>query len=160
MNRLEAKLFESRSFVDPETGCREWTGFIQSGGYGQVEIDGTLWLAHRAAWTLSKGRIPSGLLVLHRCDNPRCIEVEHLFLGTHADNFRDAVEKGRHPGRPPEWASRKSRILKLTDDEVRSIRAYPREIKDSEIAGKFGVSRTTVLMIRNRKRKQLVPDVV
>ncbi|MGH7022786.1 MAG: HNH endonuclease signature motif containing protein [Caulobacteraceae bacterium] len=79
-----------RTVVDPETGCHLWTGTLTPGGYGRVHV-----AAHRLAWQLANGPIPAGMLVLHRCDNPRCCNPEHLFLGTAQDNMTDKVRKGR-----------------------------------------------------------------
>lgn len=81
-------------------GCWEWTATQHdSDGYGSSFCGGRRLLAHRVAWTLANGPIPDGLHVLHRCDNPRCVNPAHLFLGTQADNNRDLAQKGRH-GRP------------------------------------------------------------
>ena len=78
------------------TACIEWTGCILRNGYGQLEIKGKKWLAHRWAWTQAHGPIPEGLCVCHTCDVRHCINPEHLFLGTHADNAHDRDAKGRY----------------------------------------------------------------
>lgn len=75
----------------PWTGARAWNGYGQFGDGGQIHI------ASRVAWELSCGPIAEGLHVLHRCDNPPCVNPAHLFLGTHSDNMRDMVAKGRLP---------------------------------------------------------------
>lgn len=64
-------------------------------GYGRIRVDGKSWLAHRFSWVLANGPIPEGMYVCHRCDNPPCINPEHLFLGTQTDNMRDMAAKGR-----------------------------------------------------------------
>jgi hypothetical protein len=82
----------------PDLGaCWPWAAATQKvSGYGLVNVDGAIRLAHRVSWTLAKGPIPDGLDVLHHCDYRPCVRPEHLFLGTDLDNQRDAVEKGRH----------------------------------------------------------------
>ena len=92
---LEARM-KARTAVT-EAGCREWVGERRR-GYGIVTHEKRRWYAHRLAWTLANGPIPNGLLVCHRCDNPPCINVEHMFLGTNADNMQDASTKGRLRG--------------------------------------------------------------
>ena len=78
------------------SGCREWMRCRTSGFcYGKLSYGGVVTHAHRVAWILSRGPIPDGLWVLHRCDNPPCVEPAHLFLGTQTTNMRDAVNKGR-----------------------------------------------------------------
>lgn len=77
------------------SGCWEWTSFTDRHGYGRFTFEKRLLLAHRASWMFHNGSIPAGLCVLHRCDNPLCVKPEHLFLGTIADNNRDAMQKGR-----------------------------------------------------------------
>ena len=134
--------------------CLLWTGYVQSGGYGQVEVGGRMMLVHRLAWQQERGEIPPRMLVLHNCDNPLCIEISHLKLGTHKDNAADMIARER-------WGKTHrphTRVRKLTDDQVREIRAADGKVTD--IASKYGISHTTVCDIRNRKRKKLVPDTV
>lgn len=94
-----------RMACDPMTGCWNWTGSVNTKGYGKLKIWDRQELrrrflgAHRVAYTTFVGEIPSGIQVLHSCDNPKCINPEHLFLGTHADNMRDMSNKGRGRGR-------------------------------------------------------------
>lgn len=92
---------EFKKRVDRSGECWEWTGHRQTQGYGQVQVNAKLWTAHRLAWTLYNGPIPDGKLICHSCDNPGCVNPEHLFLGTHADNMEDMVAKNRSKG--PEW---------------------------------------------------------
>ena len=81
--------------------CSEWTGATDDDGYGRRRWRGKVRKAHRVAWEIAYGPIPEGAKVLHRCDNPPCIEPTHLFLGTQADNVADMIAKGRqgHRGR-------------------------------------------------------------
>lgn len=104
--------------VDPDTGCWEWQLTKNDHGYGQGKIKQKRFLAHRLYWERENGPIPEGLCVLHRCDNPGCVNPEHLFLGTKQDNSRDMTSKGRghycpgddHPG------------ARLSDSTVAEIR--------------------------------------
>ena len=87
-------------------GCLEWSGSTLIKGYGQIHVNGQTVRTHRLAWELTNGTIPSGMKVLHHCDNPPCCETDptegypegHLFLGTSADNTADMLTKGRHLG--------------------------------------------------------------
>lgn len=75
-------------------GCVLWSGFIHRNGYGQFSEGNTKLLAHRAAWFVAYGVWPAGV-VMHRCDNPTCVNIDHLSVGTHKDNTQDARAKGR-----------------------------------------------------------------
>lgn len=77
------------------TGCIEWTGHVGEWGYGQTSYKGEKYNVHRLAWILHFGEIAEGLNVCHKCDNPPCVNIDHLFLGTQKDNIDDAIAKGR-----------------------------------------------------------------
>lgn len=80
--------------IDNQSECLNWQGSIRD-GYGMFWAMGKLMSAHRMIWELNYGDIPDGLQVLHHCDNRRCINIHHLFLGTQSDNLKDAISKGR-----------------------------------------------------------------
>jgi len=100
METLEQRLLRNMQ-KDPASGCWQWIGRSRtSTGYGKLGFQWRTYKAHRAAWLTWRGEIPKGLSVLHRCDNPLCINPEHLFLGTQEDNVRDCISKGRYVGNP------------------------------------------------------------
>lgn len=122
--------------ADRETGCRPWSGTKDRDGYGIFRTaHASRRRAHRIAWALAHDVTPEGLLVCHRCDNPPCVEAQHLFLGTVRDNTLDGYLKGRV--RPPKNADR----CKLTADQVREIRGLDEQrLSGTEIGKRFGVS--------------------
>lgn len=81
--------------IEEVDGCYEYQGAITDNGYGFFWYKARNEYAHRVAWRLEKGEIPESKLVLHLCDNRRCVRVKHLFLGTHKDNTQDMMMKGR-----------------------------------------------------------------
>jgi hypothetical protein len=117
---------------------------LNHAGYGVIgggpELNNANILAPRMAWRIAHGPPPDGLHVLHRCDNPRCVNVAHLFLGTQAENMADMASKGRQPR-----GARSSRAL-FTDDEVSAIReTYERGgISLRKLAEQFETSYSTV----------------
>lgn len=101
-------------------------------------------VAHRVAFVLTSGEpIPKGSVVCHSCDVRRCVKHAHLFLGTPADNVRDMVNKGRQSRGEKQWNS------KLTEDDVRAIRAAHPGEKQRALAEKFGVSPSMISAVVN-----------
>jgi hypothetical protein len=109
--------FESLVSPEPTSGCWLWTNKPDHEGYGRFNFRGSLWRPHRVAWTLYRGEIPAGAYVLHRCDNRGCVNPGHLFLGTHLDNVRDMLAKGRGVN-PPRTVGR----FKISDSSVADLR--------------------------------------
>lgn len=117
--------------------CWEWKASTRRGGYGQF-TSGTQRVAHRFSWELHNGKIPSGLIVCHKCDNPKCVNPNHLFLGTYKDNMSDKTAKGR--GRYAYGES--SGHAKLTNEKVMAARfEYSNGALIKDIAKKYGVTK-------------------
>ena len=128
--------------------CWFWTGAQSSAGYGQIRIDGKSIYAHRMAYELLIGPIPDGMFVCHHCDNPACINPEHLFAGTAQDNASDMAKKKRwgKARRLPRGSAVKS--SKLTEAQVVEIkRAISMNLPQPGIARQYGVSTTTINLI-------------
>ncbi len=125
-------------------GCWEWQCAKAGAGYGVFVLGKTRHYTHRAAWELTNGPIPDGMFICHHCDNPPCCRPDHLFLGTHADNMRDRVAKGRS-GKGSQHSQ-----ARFTEDDIRYIRsAYP-SVTQAVLAERFNVAPSTISMIVNR----------
>ena len=131
-----------RARRDEKTGCLLWTGgkYAKS-AYGAIVYEKRTWRAHRLSWVAHKGEIPSGLYVCHACDNPSCIAIEHLFLGTPKDNMTDMRIKGR--GR--------FRARLSVEDVMRVKRLLRAGMAMAEVARETGVSYASVAAIRSGK---------
>jgi Autographiviridae endonuclease len=106
-------------------GCWLWVGGLEVAGYGHTWLDGKQISAHRAFWIVANGPIPDGLMVCHKCDNPPCVNPEHLFLGTALDNSLDMVNKRRqwkqNPARCPRGENT-GKVAKLTTENILEIK--------------------------------------
>lgn len=130
------------SKVDKSTGdCWIWIGGKTRDGYGQIKFNGSTRRAHRVIWELTFGAIPPNTHVLHKCDNPSCVNINHLFLGTDRDNTIDKVSKGRtNPSQEEQhWKA------KLNREQVRQIRLGKTQgYTGTELAAKYGVSKYAI----------------
>lgn len=131
----------------PLVGCWEWQCSINRHGYGALRYEKKAWLSHRLAYSLAVGSVPDGLCVLHKCDNRKCCNPAHLFLGTNDDNVQDRNSKGRTP------RGEKSGTSKLKDADVIAIRATykPFEVTKRMLADRFSVSFAAIDSIISRR---------
>lgn len=137
------------------SGCWLWTAACQKSGYGAFGIRRRVVLAHRFSYELAHGPIPAGLFVCHACDTPACVNPDHLWLGTDAENAADMASKGR--------ASRGEYVptAKLTDATVLAIRARWAEssIPQKQLAQEYGVSHSVISEVLHGKAwRHLLPS--
>ena len=138
IHRFEEKFYKS------ESGCWVWTAGKLKTGYGAIGVAGKTVRAHRLSYELYKDEIPDGMHVCHACDNRLCVNPDHLFLGTRADNMRDAVQKRRA------LTGEKNGQAKLTKKDIVSIRASTET--NTVLAKKYKVRDATISKIRLRHR--------
>lgn len=124
-------------------GCWLWTGGGAGNGYGQFQYRMKKYGAHRFAWIDTHGPIADDIQVCHKCDVPLCCNPDHLFLGTCKDNTQDAFSKGRRKGLRTRW--------KLTEDQVREIRALYPALSMSQLGRNYGVTCEVISRIIHRK---------
>lgn len=148
ISRLDQKIDKDSS----PAGCWVWIASTNANGYGTTWDGERSWLAHRLLYTLLVGEIPDGMLACHHCDNRRCVNPAHIFLGTDLDNMRDAIEKGRAlKATGPANAK-----TKLTEADVADIRARydsaPRKWGMLSALGReYGVGPTSIQRIVRRE---------
>lgn len=128
-------------YTQNEAGCWVFAGALNSSGYPSVGVGDKIVGGHRLAFETAYGPVPPGMCVCHRCDNRACVNPDHLFLGSNAENMADMRAKRRQAG----WSKKSSR--KLTPEQVNEIRAVGRG-NLNELAERFGVSTQTVWAIQ------------
>lgn len=143
-NGLKA-LLKQHTEKSNTTDCILWTRAKQRrSGYGVIRAMGQHWLAHRLFWTLFRGQIPAGKCVLHRCDCRPCVNLNHLFVGTHTDNMRDMESKGR--GRHP--AGEDHGRAKVSWADVKLIRKlHASGVSQRALARRFPIARSSIRRI-------------
>lgn len=147
--------------VDKSGNCWVWTGCLGGNGYGRIRYKGRQEGAHRVAWMLVNGDIPKGMMVMHSCDNPLCVRVDHLSLGSLQENVQDMVRKGRASRQGPSAPAKGERngSAKLTAMDVVRIRDYHREgLGIKELANRYGVTDTNIRNIINHKTWKHIGD--
>lgn len=142
-----------RRIADSETGCWNWTASVNRFGYGKARYNGRYWSSHRLAAFVWLGLEPdAGSFVCHHCDNPRCINPNHLYLGNPQSNMTDKVIRGRIK------RGSQTRLAKLTEDDVLKIKA---RIVVGErlrsIAADFNVSPATISAIKAKRNWKHIP---
>lgn len=146
--KLNKKPIEDRFFEKctkrGHDDCWHWHGAWGNAGYGQFYVDEVVMGAHRASWVIHHGMPGEGIEVCHKCDVPSCVNPNHLFLGTHAENMADMRTKGRMV--MPDTVGEANSAAKLTEIDVMQIRAS--DEMGVDIAIRYGVSTTTVSEIR------------
>lgn len=142
IEEIDIVRFESQ--IQKGDGCWRWSGAKNNKGYGVFCHNYTKYLAHRVSWSLRNGQIESGLRACHKCDNPICVNPDHIFLGTQEDNAKDCWAKGRgHKNHC--FAGSKNPKAKLNQEKVAEIRkALASGMKRSEVAKLFQVSGSTI----------------
>jgi hypothetical protein len=141
--RTPEQRFEAK--VDRSGDCHLWIGSKNSDGYGNFYLDDKLEKAHRYAYRLANGDFDESLFVCHACDNPSCVNPDHLFLGDQTRNMQDMISKGRQNS----TAGSKNGRAKLDEDDVRQVRKIHKSGKMStrELAHEFGMGQTAIAEI-------------
>jgi HNH endonuclease len=129
-------------FVIKAEGCWEWGASCGNHGYGQLTYLQQKYLAHRLSWELNCGPIGEGLCVLHKCDNRKCVNPDHLFLGTKVENLEDMTRKGRRVRGQQMWKA------VLTEESVKYILKSP--LRNFQLAQELGVCSETIGAVRRR----------
>lgn len=143
MKKSVAQRFEENIFHSPD-GCWYWLGAPQFTGYGTIRKNSVSISAHRLSYEFYKGPIPDGLWVLHTCDNKLCVNPDHLYAGTHAQNTLDAVSRGRfNPAK-----GSKHCCAKVNEVDVLEIRASKKTTK--ELAKIYNIGERAILLIKDR----------
>lgn len=138
--------FQEKFVVTP--GCWIWTAYKSKKGYGDFGLEGKVVSAHRFSYELYVDSIPEGMFVCHKCDNPSCVNPDHLFVGSPLDNTQDMIKKGRAKHSAPKGEAHG--MAKITAEIARGIREAPGLHR--EIAAQFGVNKATVSAIKTGRQ--------
>jgi len=154
INNLRNKLLKNIEIS--QSGCWEWKGKFRDNGYGVFTVfKKKIQSCHRASWLIHNGEIPKGLYVCHKCDNKKCCNPDHLYLGTALQNTKDAIERGLFPNGPNKKKGKvgsKNIKAKLNENDVLDIKKLiVNNEKTRDIAERYNVSKSTILSIRKGK---------
>lgn len=134
--------------VEKTSTCWNWKASLSKDGYGEISDNGIMRLAHRVSWELHNGKIPENMCVLHHCDNRKCVNPSHLFLGTNYDNVRDCINKNR----AKKARGENVKTSKLNESDVINIRKLysSGNYTFAEIAKGYGVKYNAISRIVKR----------
>lgn len=139
--------FDEKYIPEPNSGCWLWTGSASRYGYGEIWNGWKTVRASHFSYARKKGPIPDEYCVMHKCDNPHCVNPDHLFLGTQQDNIADMIKKRRHAH------AERHRNTRLTTAQVSAIRGSSK--KSRELAKEMGVCESHISHIRSGKSRKL-----
>lgn len=132
--------------------CWDWVGAITKRKYGTISLSGMQHLAHRLSYLIHFGKIPKGLFVLHKCDNPNCVNPFHLEVGTQKKNMQDCVDRGRHHTAESYNHGEECPWSKLTDAKVIAIRKLHSDgVICAELARRFNSSDSNIRDVCKRR---------
>lgn len=160
--RLYDKSFTEKFWknVNKSGDCWIWTGYKDYDGYGRIELNYRNLGAHRVSWELDRGKkIPQGMLICHHCDNPSCVNPKHLFSGTHKDNAKDAVAKGKMRGESMFTSRLKENdVLKIRKEYKKAGGHGSRTLLARRLSKEFGVHYTTIINAATGSTWKHLPD--
>lgn len=142
MNQKDIDRFNSKYKI-MDNDCWEWQYKLTTKGYGRFRFNNKTYRAHRISYEIHNGAIPSGMHVLHKCDNRKCVNPDHLFIGTNDDNVKDKLSKNR------QCKGINQGLSKLTEQQVLEIR----NSNESQVtlAKKYNVTQSLICFVKNRK---------
>jgi len=158
--------FVSKLKINSTNSCWEWLGSRLQRGYGRIGLNGKMITAHRASWLIYRGEIPRGKFVCHKCDNPPCVNPDHLFITTHKENMMDMVSKQRWSKKPKtakQIESARKLMMKLSQSQRGKKKAWSKLNKfqvlkirasnevQKKIAQRYGVAQTLISQIKSGK---------
>lgn len=147
------RFWEKVDIPESDDACWEWRASLFKDGYGKFWLDRTMKRAHRVSYEMHVGEAGE-LHVLHECDNRKCVNPKHLFLGTNDENVKDKIAKGRMP-KPPSFEGARNPASKVDDKVVSEIRAAYAVggVSQYALADKYGLTQSHVSNIINGKRR-------
>lgn len=138
--------FYSKFKINEDNGCWEWMATKFPNGYGCFKLNRKSVGAHRVSYEIHNGKINKNMVICHHCDNPSCVNPEHLFVGTQKENLLDRKLKGRSV------EGNKNGRCKLSDKDILAIkRLLAEKIDQRDIAKSYGVAQTTISAINLNK---------
>ena len=138
--------------------CWPWVGQLTRGGYGRIKVGNRLVYATRVSLAISGVRVPTDKQACHHCDNPVCVNPEHLFLGTPDDNVQDCVRKGRQARLMGRHRGEGNPSAQLNEDQVKEILKMKGSVTPKRIAQKYGISRWAIYQILSGRKWSHLQD--